>query len=113
MLLNKGQFGDKRILSEKAVEEMETAQFAALPVKSAPRTLPGAHYGLGAWIMETGSGGNATVFSCPNLLGTAPYIDTCRKYAAILIVLKPQEDPKRELFLSMKGLVDEQVPCGN
>jgi CubicO group peptidase (beta-lactamase class C family) len=111
MLLNKGQFGDKRVLSEKAVEEMETAQFVSLPVKNAPRSVQSAHCGLGSWILQTGGDGHAQVVACPNALGTTPYIDHCRHYAAILIVLKPEEE-KKDLAQSMKNLIDEQLGGG-
>src|SRR5258708_6351061 len=109
MLLNKGQLEGKRVMREKAVEEMEKAQFAELPVKYVPKAVQGAHYGLGAWILDADAGNKAGVLSCPNLLGTTPYIDTCRQYAAILIVLKPQEDQKKELVQSMKNLIDEAI----
>ncbi|HZE83616.1 MAG TPA: serine hydrolase [Puia sp.] len=108
MLLNKGEFEGKRVLSEKAIEEMEKAQFGSLPVKGVPVALASAHYGLGAWIMEAGSGGESKVMGCPNRLGTTPYIDNCRKYVAILIVLKPEEE-KKELAQSMKGLADQAI----
>jgi CubicO group peptidase (beta-lactamase class C family) len=114
MLLNKGQLGDKRVLSEKAVEEMETAQFVSLPVKYAPKSIPsGAHYGLGAWLIdETASDANArSAFSCPNMLGTSPFLDKCRNYVAILIVEKPEEEQKKPLYLAMKGIVDEAIEC--
>jgi CubicO group peptidase (beta-lactamase class C family) len=110
MLLNKGMFGDKRVLSEKAVEEMEKEQFVGLPVKSAPKTLQGVHFALGNYILtDGGDAGAATSFFCPNLLGTTPIIDKCRNYAAILIVQKPEEEQKKSLGLSMKGLVDEAI----
>jgi CubicO group peptidase (beta-lactamase class C family) len=108
MLLNKGVFGDKRILSEKAVEELEKIQFASLPVKYAPKDLQGAHYSLGAYVTDADASGNATVLISPNMLGTTAYIDKCRNYAAILIVEKPEEE-KKVLYKSMKNLVDEAI----
>lgn len=107
MLLNKGQFGDRRILSEAAVEELEKAQLPALPVKYAPKDIQGAHFSLGAYITQAGAGGAASVMTCSNQLGTTPYIDKCRNYAAILIVEKPEEDTKKSLYLSMKNLIDQ------
>jgi CubicO group peptidase (beta-lactamase class C family) len=110
MLLNKGQFGDKRILSEKAVEEMETAQMPSLPLKYAPKIAKGAHYGLGAWIAGENTAGAATVLSCPNLLGTTPYIDKCRNYAAILIVEKPAEaEDQKGVAQNMKSMIDQAL----
>lgn len=112
MLLNKGQFGDKRVLSEKAVKEMETAQFISLPVKFAPRNIQGARYGLGNYILASGAGDSPTVMACPNMLGSTPFIDRCRNYAAILLVLKPEEEQRRDLSVSMKNLIDELIPSG-
>jgi CubicO group peptidase (beta-lactamase class C family) len=111
MLLNNGEFEGKRVLSEKAIEEMEKTQFGSLPAKGVPVTLASAHYGLGAWIMEAGADGGPKVLSSPNLLGTTPFIDKCRNYAAILIVLKPEEE-KKNLAQSMKGLVDAAIGGG-
>jgi CubicO group peptidase (beta-lactamase class C family) len=108
MLLNKGMFGDKRVLSEKAVEELEKAQFVDLPVKYVPKSIPReSHYGLGAWILDGNSGG-AVSMACPDLLGVTPYFDKCRKYAAVLVIGKPAEEQKN-LGLSMKAIVDEAI----
>ena len=104
MLLNKGVFGDKRILSEKSVEEMGKMQFGNLPVRYAPKDIQGAHYSLGAYITNA----DATVLISPNILGTTAYIDKCRNYAAILIVEKPEEE-KKLLYISMKNLVDQAI----
>jgi CubicO group peptidase (beta-lactamase class C family) len=112
MLMNKGTFEGKRILSEKAIEEMEKVQFASLPVKYSPKDMQGAHYGLGVFIAESNTtGGASSVFFDPNLLGTTPLIDKCRNYAAILIMEKPDEE-KKILFPNMKNLVDAALGGG-
>jgi CubicO group peptidase (beta-lactamase class C family) len=108
MLLNKGMFGDKRVLSEKAVEEMDSVQFAGLPMKYVPKSIHGAHYGMGVWIGDINAPGGASVLTCPNFLGTTPFIDKCRNYAAILFVEKPEEEQKN-LGMLMKGIVDEAL----
>jgi CubicO group peptidase (beta-lactamase class C family) len=106
MLMNKGVTPDgKRILSEKAVQELETPQFSNLPVKFMPKPLQGAQTGLGCYIMGTG---NSTVLLDPNMLGTAVYIDKCRNYAAVLIVAKPDEE-KKPIWTSMMNLINEQL----
>ncbi|MHA4807712.1 serine hydrolase domain-containing protein [Flavitalea flava] len=109
MILNKGVFGDKRVLSEKAVEEMGTAQFTTLPVRYTPKPLQGARYGLGCYITDNNTSGAAPVLICPDLFGTTAYLDKCRNYGAILIVQKPAEEKKPGLYLSMKNLIDEQI----
>ena len=109
MLLNKGMFEGNRILSEKSVNEIGTAQFSELPVKYIPKLTEGLHYGLGTWIDETNSDGSSSVISCNNLLGTYPYIDKCRNYAAIIIVQKPMQEQKKEFYKRLKEAVDSQI----
>jgi len=107
MLMNKGEFEGKRVLSEKAVEEIETAQFAALPVRSTATGLSGAKFGLGSFIMDNNT------FACPDGYGVVPFFDKCRKYAAILIVEKPEEE-KKPLVASLMSLISEQMgSCSN
>jgi CubicO group peptidase (beta-lactamase class C family) len=112
MLMNKGMSPDnKRVLSEKSVQEMETAQFTSLPVKFVPRELQGAQFGLGCFITAASAGGSPSVLACPNMLGTTPYIDKCRNYAAILIIAKPEEE-KKTIYLNMMNLVNAVVGGG-
>ena len=113
MLLNKGTFEGKKVLSEKAVEEMETAQFASLPVKYTAPGMPNTHYGLGAFIIDANSSGAATTMGCPNEFGTSAFLDKCRNYAATLTVEKPEEE-KKPLMQSLMGLIGEQMgSCAN
>ena len=109
MLLNKGMAGDKQVLSAKAVEELESVQFADLPIKSAPKQLQGGHLTMGAYITDNDASGAPVVLICPNMLGTTPLIDKCRNYAAILIVQKPEEEKKPGFYKSMKGLIDQGI----
>jgi CubicO group peptidase (beta-lactamase class C family) len=106
MLMNKGVSPDgKRILSEKAVQELESPQFANLPIKFIPKELQGAQFGLGCYLMGIG---NSTAFLSPNMLGTTAWIDKCRNYAAILIVAKPEEG-KKVLWSSMMNIVNDAL----
>ncbi|HRN56744.1 MAG TPA: serine hydrolase domain-containing protein [Agriterribacter sp.] len=109
MLLNNGMFEGKRIMSEAAIEEMEKAQFAHLPVKYTPQGTGGLHYGLGAWLMEEDAGGKGTVLSSPSFSGTWPYIDRKNNYAAILFVKSQSGDKGNELYTQFKAAVDEAV----
>jgi CubicO group peptidase (beta-lactamase class C family) len=108
MLLNKGTFEGKRILSEKAVEELEKVQFANLPVKYMPAGLQGAHMGLGCYIPNTNSSGAATSFVSPGLFGTAAFLDTCRNYGAVIILEKPMEE-KKPLYQNLMNLIGEAI----
>jgi CubicO group peptidase (beta-lactamase class C family) len=109
MILSKGMFEGKRILSEKAIEEMQKPQFPTLPIKFTPKVAEGFHYGLGEWIQEEDANGNSTVVSCPGLFGTWPYIDKCRNYAAIMLVKSLLNEQKKDVAIQFKGAVDEAV----
>jgi CubicO group peptidase (beta-lactamase class C family) len=109
MLLNNGTFEGKKILSDKAVEEMTKAQFANLPVKHTPKGTEGLHYGFGAWLMEEDAQGNGTVIASPSLTGTWPYIDRKNNYAAILLVKSSSDEQGKELYTQFKSAVAEAL----
>ena len=112
MILNKGMFEGKKILSEKAIEEMQTPQFTNLPVKYTPKVAEGLHYGLGEWIQEEDAQGKSIVVSSPGLFGTWPYVDKCRNYAAIVFIKSLLGEQKKDLMMQFKGAVDEAVGGG-
>jgi CubicO group peptidase (beta-lactamase class C family) len=99
MLLNKGSFNGKQVLSEKSVAEMETIQFAKLPVKYMPKEASGLKTALGCWI-DKGS-----VVSSIYMTGFWPYVDRNLNYAALLIPKKTDE-PKKELYVQFKEKMD-------
>ena len=99
MLLDKGMFEGKRVLSEKSIADMEIIQYAMLPVKYMPKEASGLKMGLGCWI-ENGS----TVTSL-NMTGFYPYIDRKLNYAALLLPRKTEE-PKKELYVQFKQKMD-------
>lgn len=109
MLLNKGVFEGKKILSENAVNEMGKAQFAQLPVKYTPKMTEGFHYGLGAWIEDINGDGSGNVISCNNFLGAYPFIDKCRGYAAVLIVEKPREALDKQFYAQIKEAINSRL----
>lgn len=112
MLLNKGMFKEKRILSENAIEEMERSQ-TSLPLKSVPKGAEGWNYGLGEWVLEQDNTGKTTCVACPGFPGAWPMIDNCRGYAAVVFVKKPYVEQKKELFMDIKKSIDAQIPCNN
>ena len=106
MLLNKGTFNNKRILSEKAVQEMLTIQFPDLKVRYTPELAKGFKYALGAWVQERDDAEKGFVFSCPGLLGTWPWMDTKRTYLGIVFSKGLITGQKKELSIQVKEAVD-------
>jgi len=99
MLLDKGKFEGKQVLSEKSVTELETIQFANLPVKYMPKEASGMKIGLGCWIV------NGTEITSLNMTGFYPYIDRCRQYAALILPMKPA-DPDKALYNQFRQKMD-------
>ena len=110
MILNKGTFNGKRILSEKAIAEMETAQTTPAMIKYAPKAVTGFNYGMGAWIQETDENGKATILSAPGLFGTWPLVDKCRGYALIVLTKGTLSEEKKELVMGIKDAIDAVIP---
>jgi CubicO group peptidase (beta-lactamase class C family) len=100
MLLNKGTFEGKKVLSEKSVVEMETQQFPNLPMEYVPKEAAGLRTSLGCWLDKTGD-----PVTSLNMTGFWPYIDRGRNYAAVLVPKKTDE-PKKELYIQFKERMD-------
>lgn len=109
MLLNKGVFNNKRILSEASVQEMETASITPPIIKYAPPATQGYLYCSGAWIQANDEADKPAVFCSPSLTGTWPVIDTKNNYACIIFVKSPQGEVKREIYLEIKTAIDNAM----
>ena len=99
MILNKGSFEGKLVLSEKSVAEMEKLQFTNLPVKYMPKEATGLKPALGCWLQTD------QLITIPVTTGFWPYIDRSHNYAALLLP-KKSEDIKKELFSQFKEKMD-------
>jgi CubicO group peptidase (beta-lactamase class C family) len=76
MIDQHGLYQGKRILSKKAVDEMETAQTIGKPMAYVPPgVVGGAQYALGNWCEQWGAEGHCTLVSSPGAFGTFPWID--------------------------------------
>jgi CubicO group peptidase (beta-lactamase class C family) len=112
MLLNKGKYNGKQILSESAVEQMMKVQDEPGQIKYAPKSAEGYLYALGSWVIESpqSTKGSATALASPGLFGTWPMIDFCRGYASIVFVKNLLGEEKAEVHKEMKKIIDKQLP---
>ncbi|HEX4878156.1 MAG TPA: serine hydrolase domain-containing protein [Chitinophagaceae bacterium] len=117
MLLNKGKYNGKQILSSEAVEQMLEPQNRLDQVKYAPKAAEGYRYALGAWVMEEApqlhslkAKGKATALASPGLFGTWPMIDYCRGYAYIVFVKDLLGEEKARIHEELKSIIDKQIP---
>ena len=88
MLLNKGTHKDKRILSEKSIQEMfsDQVQGAKTPPDNYATLARGntkGVYGLGCWREAVNSQGDATIISSPGWSGFYPWIDLERNICGV------------------------------
>jgi len=109
MILNKGMYNGKRILSEQSIALMQTPQTTNPMIKYAPKIAAGYNYGLGEWILETDENGQSTVVASPGLLGTWPLIDKCRGYAVIILTKGILSEEKRDAYIDIKKIIDQQI----
>jgi CubicO group peptidase (beta-lactamase class C family) len=113
MILNKGVFNGKTILSEKAINDMQTVYTTPAMIKYAPKAGEGYNYGFGEWIIEANENNVGTVLACPGLAGTWPMIDKCRGYSLVIMTKGELSEEKRNLYLEIKNLIDAQIPAVN
>lgn len=113
MILNKGMFNGKRVLSEASIEAMQVLRTNSGTIKYAPKLAAGYNYGFGEWIQETDENGKATVVSCPGLFGTWPLVDLSRGYALLIFTNSLLKESKREWYGQVKEIIDQQIPKRN
>ena len=108
MLMNKGNYRGKQILSEESVNEMIKAQTSAEMIRYAPKSAEGFNYALGSWVIEEETG-KGNVLASPGLFGTWPMVDFCRGYAYILFVKNLLGEERADAHLEIKKVIDEQM----
>jgi CubicO group peptidase (beta-lactamase class C family) len=111
MILHKGSFNGKQIISEESVREMETNRIGPdVRIAYSPTEAKGFGYGFGEWLVknteESQSGGWVT---SPGLFGSFPWIENDKQYGAFLMTFYLNNKDRNELYLGLKNLVDEAV----
>ena len=107
MLLDKGMFQGRKILSEESVNELLKIQTKPELIKYAPKNAQGFSYASGAWVLQEKDGA-ATVVSGAGLFGTWPIVDYCHGYAYLFLTKELFDDDKTELQMGIKKIIDEQ-----
>jgi hypothetical protein len=94
MILQRGSFGGKRILSEASVLEMHKDQTDGARIAytiyekhaALDQSLPLARYGIGVWREKADASGQLLEASSQGALGFSPWIDFERNLAGVLSV---------------------------
>jgi len=114
MLLNKGKYKGKQILSEQSVNELRKVQNNQEQIKYAPKSAAGYTYASGSWVVETRAADPrmGTAFASPGLFGTWPMIDYCRGYAYIIFVKNFLGEERADVHKELKKILDAQISSG-
>jgi CubicO group peptidase (beta-lactamase class C family) len=110
MLLNKGTFNNKQVLTENSVAMLHSLQVSPDKMKYVPPTLQGLDYGLGEWILEADAQGKPVAVGVPSLQGTWPMVDLCRRYAFVVFAKETSGEQRRDLYMNLKATIDDGMP---
>lgn len=109
MILNKGIFKEKRILSEEAIREMEKVQVDLPLIKYAPKSVEGYTYGLGAWVQKSDDNNSAVELFAPSFTGIFPLIDRAKGYAFILFTKSSTGEQKKNFYESIMQIINNTI----
>jgi CubicO group peptidase (beta-lactamase class C family) len=108
MLMNKGIYAGKQILSEASVDELLKLQVTADKLKFAPKPAAGLGYALGSWIIEE-QAGKPAAYSSLGFKGAWPVIDLCRGYACIILSKETLDEEGQRVYTDLKKHIDTQM----
>jgi CubicO group peptidase (beta-lactamase class C family) len=112
MLLNKGSFNNKPVLTEASVLELQKITAEANQIKNVPKAVEGSAYGLGQWKIETTPDGKPETIAVPSLNGIWPMIDICKGYAFVLFTGAFSGEQRKDFYMNLKGIVDDNISGG-
>lgn len=110
MLLNKGSFNGKQVLSEKSVNELLKVQTGPAKLVYASPLSQGNAYGLGCWLQDKDEQGNGLLVNCPGVSATWPWISRSKNYAAIVFTKSESPEQKRMVFEAIRELIEANLP---
>jgi CubicO group peptidase (beta-lactamase class C family) len=108
MLLNKGVFNNKQVLTEASLKTLISLQ-SKPPMKNVPKPIEGMDYAFGSWVLDEDANGNAQALTAPSLSGTWPIVDLCRGYALVILTDHLKDPPAKDFYLDIKSTVDQAI----
>jgi serine-type D-Ala-D-Ala carboxypeptidase/endopeptidase len=120
MILQRGTFEDRRVLSEAAAIEMHKNQTSGARIvytiyekhAALDQSLLLARYGIGMWREKVDQSGQLIEASSQGALGFSPWIDVERNLAGVLSV-RSSFSPALPDYLAVKDLIRRIVPPDN
>lgn len=110
MILHKGIFNGKRVLSARSIELMQQDHKAGVKVMQSPAGAGNWGYGFGEWTFEeTVPGKPSDAVTSPGLFGSFPWVDNKKNYAALLFTFNLKYKGRNERYKELKSIVDSIV----
>ncbi len=109
MIINKGMFNGKKVLSESSVNYLLQHQYSEARIRYNPDLTKGWNYAAGSWIEEDNGSAWSNIYSGASAQGVWPWIDLKRKYAAIILPASPLNFQKRDLFMQLRAGVESAL----
>jgi CubicO group peptidase (beta-lactamase class C family) len=111
MILNKGKFNGKQVLSEKSVAAMQVNRVPKnCTIAYTPAEAGNWGYGFGEWIGDGSTGNTKSQFvTSPGLFGSFPWVNNEAHYAAILFTFNINSKGRHERYIELKQLVDAAI----
>lgn len=110
MILNKGTYNGKRILSEESIKQMQINRLTPdVKVAHSPTEAGNFGYGFGEWVMGGKNAKPGGPVTSPGLFGSFPWVDNEKGYTAFLMCYYLKNDGRHERYKELKALVDEAV----
>jgi CubicO group peptidase (beta-lactamase class C family) len=110
MILNKGSYGGKQILTEQSVNEMQINRIGHdVKIDYSPAEAKGLGYGYGEWVDKSDDGKPSEWATSPGLFGSFPWIENEKHYCAFLMTFYLKNEGRNERYIGLKHLVDESV----
>ncbi len=108
MVLHKGLFNGKRVLSEASINEMQKNRVINATVIHTPLKERTTKYGFGLWIDEE-ENGRTNAISSPGLFGSVPMIDLKKNYCAFLMVFNLKYKERQVKNADLKKRIDSSI----
>ena len=109
MLVNKGTFNGKKVLSESAVNTLLSISFPESRMRYTPENTRGFKYAMGAWIEAEDENGKGSIYSSFGPLGSMAWMDVKKNYAGIILIGDLQNSQKTFLFDQIRRSIDSAV----
>lgn len=111
MILNKGMYKGKRILSENSINQMQINRITAdVRVAYTPAEAGNVGYGYGEWVSKTSTLDNLSSYvSSPGLFGSYPLVNKEHGYVAFLMTYNLKNEGRQDKYDRLKQLIDEAI----